>query len=153
MMRATATVALLVLARSWDTVAAGSNPEGLAFLEANKGKVRTKPTLAHSQARTRAKIRARANAHPHTCTHAHTHATYTRAEQEGVISLASGMQYKVLRAGGGDSHPTASSPCDCHYAGTTHHQPPRPCPMLSTCQFALRLPLLSLLSLSLLSLS
>eukprot|EP00622_Pseudochattonella_farcimen_P003225 FR738352.1.p1 GENE.FR738352.1~~FR738352.1.p1 ORF type:complete len:242 (+),score=30.38 FR738352.1:54-728(+) len=75
MMRATATVALLVLARSWGTVAAGSNPEGLAFLEANKGK-------------------------------------------EGVMSLASGMQYKVLRAGGGDSHPTASSPCDCHYAGT-----------------------------------
>eukprot|EP00621_Florenciella_sp_RCC1693_P014556 CAMPEP_0182532098 /NCGR_PEP_ID=MMETSP1323-20130603/10863_1 /TAXON_ID=236787 /ORGANISM="Florenciella parvula, Strain RCC1693" /LENGTH=226 /DNA_ID=CAMNT_0024741779 /DNA_START=46 /DNA_END=726 /DNA_ORIENTATION=+ len=38
--------------------------------------------------------------------------------KEGVVTLESGMQYKVLRAGGGDSHPTANSPCDCHYAGT-----------------------------------
>jgi len=33
--------------------------------------------------------------------------------------LPSGLQYKVLRAGDGDSHPTAGSPCDCHYEGRT----------------------------------
>merc|ERR1712066_775116 len=27
------------------------------------------------------------------------------------------MGYKVLRAGDGDSHPTKSSPCECHYEG------------------------------------
>jgi len=37
----------------------------------------------------------------------------------GVITLPSGLQYKVLRAGDGDSHPTAGSPCDCHYEGRT----------------------------------
>merc|ERR1719168_99538 len=36
----------------------------------------------------------------------------------GVITLPSGMQYKVLRDGDGDSHPTPDSPCECHYAGT-----------------------------------
>ena len=39
--------------------------------------------------------------------------------KEGVITLASGLQYKVLRAGDGDSHPTADSQCDCHYEGRT----------------------------------
>ena len=38
---------------------------------------------------------------------------------EGVITLNSGLQYKVLRAGDGDSHPTVSSPCECHYEGRT----------------------------------
>merc|ERR1719276_543033 len=37
----------------------------------------------------------------------------------GVITLPSGLQYKVLREGTGDSHPTADSSCECHYAGTT----------------------------------
>jgi FKBP-type peptidyl-prolyl cis-trans isomerase FklB len=37
--------------------------------------------------------------------------------KEGVVTLPSGLQYKVLRAGTGDSHPTADSQCDCHYAG------------------------------------
>ena len=41
------------------------------------------------------------------------------AKKEGVISLPSGLQYKVLRAGDGDSHPTASSSCECHYEGRT----------------------------------
>merc|ERR1719263_576582 len=41
------------------------------------------------------------------------------AKQDGVISLPSGLQYKVLREGTGDSHPTADSPCDCHYEGRT----------------------------------
>merc|ERR1719305_1236250 len=39
------------------------------------------------------------------------------AKQDGVISLPSGLQYKVLRAGSGDSHPTADSSCECHYEG------------------------------------
>jgi FKBP-type peptidyl-prolyl cis-trans isomerase len=37
----------------------------------------------------------------------------------GVITLPSGLQYKVLRAGDGDSHPTADSSCECHYEGRT----------------------------------
>jgi FKBP-type peptidyl-prolyl cis-trans isomerase FklB len=36
----------------------------------------------------------------------------------GVVSLPSGLQYKVLREGTGISHPTADSPCSCHYEGT-----------------------------------
>merc|ERR1719473_2027554 len=38
--------------------------------------------------------------------------------KEGVITLPSGLQYKVLRDGNGDSHPTADSPCEVHYEGT-----------------------------------
>merc|ERR1711934_779923 len=38
--------------------------------------------------------------------------------KEGVITLPSGMQYKVLRKGEGIAHPTADSPCECHYKGT-----------------------------------
>ena len=34
-----------------------------------------------------------------------------------MITLGSGLQYKVLNEGGGLEHPTASTPCDCHYAG------------------------------------
>jgi FKBP-type peptidyl-prolyl cis-trans isomerase FklB len=41
------------------------------------------------------------------------------AGKEGVISLASGLQYKVLRAGEGKIHPLVSSPCECHYEGRT----------------------------------
>jgi len=38
--------------------------------------------------------------------------------KDGVITLDSGMQYKVLKSGDGDSHPAPDSPCECHYAGT-----------------------------------
>merc|ERR1719231_293610 len=38
-------------------------------------------------------------------------------DQPGVITLPSGLQYKVLRSGSGDSHPTADSSCECHYEG------------------------------------
>ena len=41
------------------------------------------------------------------------------AKKDGVISLPSGLQYKVLRTGDGDSHPTADSSCECHYEGRT----------------------------------
>jgi len=36
-----------------------------------------------------------------------------------VITLPSGMQYKVISAGGGTDHPTADSSCECHYEGRT----------------------------------
>mmetsp|Transcript_39827 Transcript_39827/g.104981 ORF Transcript_39827/g.104981 Transcript_39827/m.104981 type:complete len:239 (+) Transcript_39827:77-793(+) len=41
------------------------------------------------------------------------------AKRPGVITLPSGLQYKVLREGSGEDHPTKDSPCECHYAGTT----------------------------------
>eukprot|EP00306_Pavlova_sp_CCMP459_P012407 CAMPEP_0185192250 /NCGR_PEP_ID=MMETSP1140-20130426/17829_1 /TAXON_ID=298111 /ORGANISM="Pavlova sp., Strain CCMP459" /LENGTH=301 /DNA_ID=CAMNT_0027758987 /DNA_START=26 /DNA_END=932 /DNA_ORIENTATION=+ len=40
-------------------------------------------------------------------------------DKEGVVTLASGLQYKVLAAGDGDSHPTKASPCTVHYEGRT----------------------------------
>jgi len=40
-------------------------------------------------------------------------------KKPGVITLPSGLQYKVLKEGSGEDHPTANSPCECHYAGTT----------------------------------
>merc|ERR1719499_1480379 len=40
-------------------------------------------------------------------------------KKPGVITLPSGLQYKVLREGAGEDHPTVDSPCECHYAGTT----------------------------------
>lgn len=40
------------------------------------------------------------------------------SKKEGVVTLSSGLQYKVLRKGNGESHPTVSSPCACHYKGT-----------------------------------
>merc|ERR1711934_3728 len=38
--------------------------------------------------------------------------------KEGVITLPSGLQYKVLNKGSGAHHPTKDSPCECHYEGT-----------------------------------
>merc|ERR1711988_369128 len=38
--------------------------------------------------------------------------------KEGVVSLPSGLQYKVLRKGEGAFHPTVDSSCECHYEGT-----------------------------------
>merc|ERR1719149_561858 len=37
--------------------------------------------------------------------------------KEGIITLPSGLQYKVLRAGDGKEHPLVSAPCACHYEG------------------------------------
>merc|ERR1712072_785111 len=39
-------------------------------------------------------------------------------KKDGVITLPSGLQYKVLRKGDGAFHPTADSSCECHYEGT-----------------------------------
>mmetsp|Transcript_126036 Transcript_126036/g.368274 ORF Transcript_126036/g.368274 Transcript_126036/m.368274 type:complete len:561 (+) Transcript_126036:56-1738(+) len=44
--------------------------------------------------------------------------------RDGVITLPSGLQYKVLRAGTGSDHPTLSSPCSCHYEGRTAEKYP-----------------------------
>jgi FKBP-type peptidyl-prolyl cis-trans isomerase FklB len=41
------------------------------------------------------------------------------SKKEGVITLPSGLQYKILRPGQGADHPTAESPCECHYEGRT----------------------------------
>jgi len=37
--------------------------------------------------------------------------------KDRVVTLGSGLQYKVLKEGRGEKHPTVSTPCDCHYAG------------------------------------
>merc|ERR550514_874443 len=37
----------------------------------------------------------------------------------GVVTLPSGLMYKVLKAGTGEDHPTVDSQCECYYAGTT----------------------------------
>ena len=38
-------------------------------------------------------------------------------DKEGVVTLPSGLQYKVLEEGPGMEHPTVGTPCECHYAG------------------------------------
>ncbi|KAG7351444.1 FKBP-type peptidylprolyl isomerase [Nitzschia inconspicua] len=38
-------------------------------------------------------------------------------EKDGVVTLPSGLQYKVLQKGRGPAHPTIDSPCSCHYEG------------------------------------
>eukprot|EP00302_Diacronema_sp_CCMP2436_P016534 CAMPEP_0179855988 /NCGR_PEP_ID=MMETSP0982-20121206/10864_1 /TAXON_ID=483367 /ORGANISM="non described non described, Strain CCMP 2436" /LENGTH=250 /DNA_ID=CAMNT_0021742185 /DNA_START=221 /DNA_END=974 /DNA_ORIENTATION=- len=38
-------------------------------------------------------------------------------QKDGVVSLPSGLQYKVLRRGHGDAHPAPGSSCECHYKG------------------------------------
>uniref|UniRef100_A0A7S2RC24 peptidylprolyl isomerase n=1 Tax=Eucampia antarctica TaxID=49252 RepID=A0A7S2RC24_9STRA len=40
------------------------------------------------------------------------------AEKEGVISVPSGLQYKILKKGSGRFHPALDTSCSCHYAGT-----------------------------------
>merc|ERR1719460_2233457 len=39
--------------------------------------------------------------------------------KDRVVTLPSGLMYKVLREGTGEDHPTVDSPCECYYAGTT----------------------------------
>ncbi len=40
------------------------------------------------------------------------------AKKEGVTTTKSGLQYKVLQAGNGTTHPTAKSVVEVHYRGT-----------------------------------
>ena len=44
-------------------------------------------------------------------------------EKEGVVSLDSGLMYKVLRAGKGKYHPKVDSECECHYEGDRRRRP------------------------------
>jgi len=37
--------------------------------------------------------------------------------KEGVVCLASGLQYRVLEEGAGKHHPISTSRCECHYVG------------------------------------
>jgi FKBP-type peptidyl-prolyl cis-trans isomerase FklB len=55
-----------------------------------------------------------------TTTHTHTHTAFLKenSKKEGVITLPSGLQYKVLKKGSGAYHPTVDSRCSCHYHGT-----------------------------------
>merc|ERR1711998_469851 len=39
-------------------------------------------------------------------------------KKEGVVTLPSGLQYKILKKGSGAHHPTVDSSCECHYEGT-----------------------------------
>jgi len=39
--------------------------------------------------------------------------------KEGVVTLPSGLQYRVLEEGDGEAHPLASTDCTCHYEGRT----------------------------------
>lgn len=39
------------------------------------------------------------------------------AKKEGVITLESGLQYKVLKKGSGTAHPKPTTSCLCHYKG------------------------------------
>ena len=40
-----------------------------------------------------------------------------KAKEDGVVTLESGLMYKVLRDGDGEAHPKASTSCECHYEG------------------------------------
>jgi len=40
-------------------------------------------------------------------------------KREGVVTLASGLQYKVLREGHGEKTPLVGTSCECYYEGTT----------------------------------
>merc|ERR1712187_1064705 len=40
-------------------------------------------------------------------------------QKEGVTTLPSGLQYKVMQKGSGPKHPTISTVCKCHYEGRT----------------------------------
>ena len=37
--------------------------------------------------------------------------------KDGLITLPSGLQYRVIEEGAGMEHPTVGTPCECHYAG------------------------------------
>ena len=37
--------------------------------------------------------------------------------KDGVITLPSGLQYRVIEEGAGDKHPKVGTECECHYTG------------------------------------
>merc|ERR1712070_1227049 len=42
----------------------------------------------------------------------------SKGQEEGVVTLPSGLMYKVVKAGEGTKSPTVNSKCSCHYRGT-----------------------------------
>ena len=38
-------------------------------------------------------------------------------KEEGVVTLKSGLAYKVIRNGEGTGHPAKTTSCECHYEG------------------------------------
>jgi FKBP-type peptidyl-prolyl cis-trans isomerase len=44
--------------------------------------------------------------------------------KEDVVTLPSGLQYKILRPGDGQEHPLFNTRCDCHYEGRTVKEHP-----------------------------
>ena len=40
-------------------------------------------------------------------------------QKPGVVTLRSGLQYKVLQDGDGEKHPNVGTDCTCHYEGRT----------------------------------
>eukprot|EP01127_Copromyxa_protea_P006861 TRINITY_DN16809_c0_g1_i1.p2 TRINITY_DN16809_c0_g1~~TRINITY_DN16809_c0_g1_i1.p2 ORF type:complete len:154 (-),score=45.66 TRINITY_DN16809_c0_g1_i1:37-498(-) len=40
------------------------------------------------------------------------------SKREGVVTLPSGLRYRVIKSGEGLVHPKVSTPCECHYKGT-----------------------------------
>eukprot|EP00928_Gymnodinium_smaydae_P017303 TRINITY_DN16614_c0_g1_i1.p2 TRINITY_DN16614_c0_g1~~TRINITY_DN16614_c0_g1_i1.p2 ORF type:complete len:235 (-),score=58.10 TRINITY_DN16614_c0_g1_i1:68-772(-) len=41
-----------------------------------------------------------------------------KKKEAGVVSLSSGLMYKVIKRGTGSKHPVVSTPCLCHYRGS-----------------------------------
>jgi len=41
-----------------------------------------------------------------------------KSNEDGVLTLSSGLRYKIINKGSGAFHPMMNSPCLCHYAGT-----------------------------------
>merc|ERR1719148_330312 len=41
-----------------------------------------------------------------------------KSNEDGVLTLSSGLRYKIIKKGSGAFYPMVNSPCLCHYAGT-----------------------------------
>ena len=54
------------------------------------------------------------------------HFLATKSKEAGVVTLPSGLAYRVLVKGASRSHPTADSPCSCHYKGSLTGNAVRP---------------------------
>lgn len=39
------------------------------------------------------------------------------SKREGVVTLPSGLRYRVIKSGEGQQHPKVNTPCECHYKG------------------------------------
>lgn len=39
------------------------------------------------------------------------------SKKDGVVTLPSGLRYRVIKSGEGKTHPKVNTPCECHYRG------------------------------------